>query len=573
MLVLINAELADSVCGVIDGVVVGRFLGADAMAAHGIATPIFLILVIFSYIVTVGFQQPCTVAIGRGEFQKANGLYSAGILITVLFSFLLALIGLLFPHRIAYLMGAPASGPIHEMTADYLSAVSLGTPSLLLFLVLIPALQIDGRRTLVHIGSGVMAVSDVVIDILNVKVFHGGMLGIGLATSISYTLGLLVLLSYYFHKGRFFRFRLRDLDFMNVKRMLGMGLPSGIRVGARALATILISTMVMGMLGAAAMAGLSVQRNLQSLLISLATGVSGAVLLLTGMSFGEQDRRGLMDVARMSAYTVMIGVGATSLLVFLLADPLVSLYLPRTEASFSLAVHAVRWLAVALPLIAWTRCIGSYLQGIERSFHAMLVYVFSELVFTVSCAFIMARMWDVEGVFASFAVSQLLLILCVNLTFFLCRDKRYKGMEAFLFVPTGFGVPPEDRLERTLCRKEEVWALAEQAQAFCLDRGVPAEKAYMVSLYIEEMGNIILTYGFDDGKAHHLEVRLSICREEVIIRFRDDCRRFDIREKASHWQEDPTHPEFTLGVRMVMRGCKKLRYNNSLNFNHLTVVL
>ena len=355
MLVLINAELADSVCGVIDGVVVGRFLGADAMAAHGIATPIFLILVIFSYIVTVGFQQPCTVAIGRGEFQKANGLYSAGILITVLFSFLLALIGLLFPHRIAYLMGAPASGPIHEMTADYLSAVSLGTPSLLLFLVLIPALQITADAA----GPGYQRQG-------NGQPAHGvdGQ-GERRFTSISYTLGLLVLLSYYFHKGRFFRFRLRDLDFMNVKRMLGMGLPSGIRVGARALATILISTMVMGMLGAAAMAGLSVQRNLQSLLISLATGVSGAVLLLTGMSFGEQDRRGLMDVARMSAYTVMIGVGATSLLVFLLADPLVSLYLPRTEASFSLAVHAVRWLAVALPLIAWTRCIGSYLQGIS----------------------------------------------------------------------------------------------------------------------------------------------------------------------------------------------------------------
>ena len=573
MFVLINAELADSICGVIDGMMVGRFLGEDAMAAHGIASPIFLILTIFSYIVTVGFQQPCTVAIGQGKTQRANGMYSFTMLFTLICSLLFALVGLSFPHEIACLMGAPASGHIHQMAADYLSAISWGTPSLLLFLVLIPALQLEGRRKLVIIGSLVMGVSDIVIDLLNVLVFHGGMWGIGMATTLSYTLGLLVLLSYLFYKNRFFRFRYKDISLVNVRRMLGMGLPSGIQVGTSAVATVLISTLVMGTLGATAMSSLAIQRNLQTLFISLATGISGATLLLTGISYGEQDRRGLMDVGRMSAYATLVVSGGVGLLVFLLANPLVSLYLPRMDASYSLAIHAVRWLAVALPLITWTHCVGSYLQGVERSVSAMVMYVCAELVFLVTCAYVMRWIWGAEGVFASFSVSQLLVILVFNLLAYLRRDKRYTGMEAYVFVPEDFGVAPENRLERTLCRQEEVWTLAEQAQTFCLDRGVSEDKAYKVSLYIEEMGNIIFTYGFDDGKPHHLEVRLSLNKEEIIIRFRDDCRRFDIQERASHWKEDPAHPEFTLGVRMVMAACKMLKYNNSLNFNNLMVVL
>ena len=104
MLVLINAELADSICGVVDGVMVGHFLGEDAMAAHGIATPIFLILIIFSYIVTVGFQQPCTVAIGRGKTRRANGMYSFTMLFTLTCSLLFALVGVLFPHELARLI-------------------------------------------------------------------------------------------------------------------------------------------------------------------------------------------------------------------------------------------------------------------------------------------------------------------------------------------------------------------------------------------------------------------------------------------------------------------------------------
>jgi hypothetical protein len=418
-----------------------------------------------------------------------------------------------------------------------------------------------------------MGVSDIAIDLLNVLVFHGGMWGIGMATTISYTLGLLVLLTYLFSKDRFFRFRYKDMALVNVQRMLGMGLPSGIRVGMCAVATVLISTLVMGTLGASAMSSLAVQRNLQSLLLSLATGISGATLLLTGISYGEQDRRGLMDVGRMSAYATMLVSGGVGLLVFLLANPLVSLYISRMDASFLYAVHAVRWLAVSLPLITWNHCLGSYLQGVEHSGWAMMVYISSELVFLVLCAFVMRWIWGLEGVFASFAVSQLLVILVFNLEAYLRRDKRYKGMEAYVFVPKDFGVSPENRLERTLCRQEEVWALAEQAQSFCLDRGVSAGKAYKVSLYIEEMGNIIFTYGFNDGKPHHLEVRLSLNKKEIIIRFRDDCRRFDIKERASHWKEDPAHPEFTLGVRMVMRACKTLSYNNSLSFNNLMVIL
>ena len=73
------------------------------------------------------------------------------------------------------------------------------------------------------------------------------------------------------------------------------------------------------------------------------------------------------------------------------------------------------------------------------------------------------------------------------------------------------------------------------------------------------MGKIIMLHGFRDGKPHHLEVRMSLYHGEVILRFRDDCRRFDIREKAAQWK--------------AIRGCKILKYNNSLKTNNLLVVL
>lgn len=102
------------------------------------------------------------------------------------------------------------------------------------------------------------------------------MWGIGMATTVSYTLGLLVLLSYFFRKTRFFHLRPRELRRAKVGHIFLMGLPAGVRVGSRTLATVFLSTMVMGSMGATTMAALSVQRNLSYLLLSVAIGLSGA---------------------------------------------------------------------------------------------------------------------------------------------------------------------------------------------------------------------------------------------------------------------------------------------------------
>lgn len=574
MLVLITAELADSLCGIIDGVVVGRYLGSAAMAAHGVVAPIFVILCIFSYMLTVGFQQPCTMAIGRGRMGEARGLYTMVMLITMVLSLTIAIFGTFFPYSLASVLGTKADdGEIYHMAADYLRAVMPGTPALLFFLVLIPIIQIDGQWSLVHIGSAVMGVSDVVFNILNVKYFGWGMWGIGMATTVSYTLGLSVLLIYFFRKNRIFHFSLQDMKGVKIQTIFEMGLPAGLRVFSRALAVVIMNSLVLGVFGAAPMAAFAVQRNLSYLFWSVGVGVSGAVLLYSGVSYGERDREGLQDVIRLGKRNCLGLVSLIGLALFFTAPFIARLYLNVADPAYSLAVIGLRWLALSLPFSAWLRSLGCYLQGIRRNVLATAVFIGAELVFQVLCAFVMGRIWGVRGFFASFLVSQLLVMGIACIVIIVFRDRNFRGLESCLFVPTDFGVPPKDRMRRTVTTPEEVWDMSAQAMQFGKDRGLSDEKAYMVSMYIEEMGNIIMIYGFNDGKPHRLEIRLSIYHGQVIIRFRDDCRRFDITQKSKHWEEDPDHPETSIGVKMVMRACKSLSYNNSLNTNNLMVVL
>ena len=572
MLVFMVAELSDSLCSIVDGIFVGRFLGAGAIAAHGIASPVFVFICIFSYFLTTAFQQMGTVAMGKGNVKEANGLFNFAMSISFVISMSVFVAGLIAPRTIATLLGA-GEGPVGEMTARYLEGVFIGTPALMFFLVLVPVLQLDGRWDLVRIGSVVMAVSDVAIDYLNVKVFHGGMFGMGLATSVSYFLGLLVLLTYFLRKDRMFRIRLADMKGMKKMQFAGAGMPAGIRLASMAVAIVIIDKMVIDAGGTTSMAAMGVQRNLSEMLLSLSTGLASAVLMFTGISYGEKDREGLMDTLRLGNRGSFGIISFVSMLLWLFTPSIVGLYLNPDDTAFPETVCAVRWLIASMPLVCWNRDIAAYMQGIGKNRFAILIYVSGELILLCGCGAVLRPRWGAEGIFASYFFAQLILLAAIQVALFFTRDRRVKGLESFLSVPEDFGVPADMRLSRMITRQEQVWELSEQSLPFCEERGVSHEKAYLVSMYIEEMGKIITTYGFTGSRPHKLEVRVSIDGENIVIRFRDNCKRFDVREKASFLKNESGHPDIPIAIRMVMGLCKDIVYNNSLNANNLMVVI
>lgn len=572
MLVFIVAELADSLCGIVDGVFIGRYLGTEAIAAHGIASPVFVFICMFSYFLTTAFQQMGTVALGKGNVKEANGLFNYAIAISLVVSMVMLAVGVFAPWTMASILGAD-DGPVGEMTAMYVEAVLMGTPALILFLILVPVLQLNGHWDLVRMGSIVMGVSDIAIDYLNVKVFHGGMFGMGLATSVSYFLGLLVLLTYFLRKDRMFRIRRADINGLDIRKFAAAGMPAGIRWASMAAAIVIIDKMVLSSGGTISMAAMGVQRNLSEMLLSLSAGLASAVLMFTGISYGEKDRKGLIDTLRLGNRGSFGVITFVSLLLWYFTPLIVGLYLNRADAAFPVTVRAVRWLVASMPILCWNKNMAAYMQGIGKNVVAVLINFSGELVLLCSFGAVLRLRWGAEGIFASYFFAQLFLLVLIQLAVFFTRDRSAKGLEAFLSVPKDFGVPADMRLSSMITREEEVWDLSEKSLPFCEERGVPHEKAYLVSMYIEEMGKIITTYGFTGSRPHKLEVRVSIDGDTVIIRFRDNCKRFDVREQASLLKNESGHPDIPIAIRLVMGSCKNLVYNNSLNANNLMVVI
>ena len=572
MLTMLAAELSGALTAVIDGVITGRFLGAMELAAHGIGTPYFSIASIISGILMVGCTALCTRAVGRGDKEETTRVFSLTILLGTVLSVLLALIGTVFAGKLASAFGARgASAALHAETTSYLHGVFIGAPGFILFVILTPILQLDGDSLRPKLASAVMAVVDVAGDLLNVFVLHGGMFGMGLASSISHYAALIVLLTHFLRGSSLFRFSLHGIQLKMAPMLMRDGLPRAASMLCRGLLPIFLNSLALKLAGDLGVTAFSAMNSTTFVIGSLGWAIGGAVLIMGGMTVGEQDVHGLENVVRTALYDILIWVVLIAVIVLTAAPLLAVLFIPDEPDACAMAVTAIRCYAAALPFLAFNVSGANYFQAISRIKAAYLVNICIEFACTACMAFILQVFFGITGLWLAFPIGQGLLCFVIILCAVLRRSADREGLAACMMLPADFGVPDKDCIERSIHSMEEVVAMSVDVGAFCAAHAFGKKESSRLALCIEEMAGNVIEHGFSDGKPHHLDVRVLVKNEQIVLRLRDDCRLFDLSKKVKDWSFDPEHPEHNIGIRMVMHAAKDIAYTNTMNMNNLIV--
>lgn len=574
MVTMVVAELSGAVTAIIDGIITGRFLGPTALAACGIGTPYFSVASILTGILMVGCTAMCTRAIGKGEREETSAVFSLTVLLGAVLSILLAVAGTAFSGAVATLFGARgASASLHGVTSDYLRGVFIGAPGFVMFVILTPILQLDGDTALPKAASIVCTVVDVAGDLLNVFVFRGGMFGMGLASSASHYAALAVVLLHFLKKRSLFRFSLRHVRFGMAPELLRGGLPRALCMLCRGLLPILLNSLALRIAGDMGVTAFAAMNNSSFVVGALGWGIGGAVLIMCGIAVGEQDVRSMETVAKTAIRDILVGVIPLGVAVFAAAPLIAGLFIPAGGEAKDMATDALRCYAVTLPFLAFNVSSANHFNSIGRMKGAYLLNVCIEFACTAVIALVLHRAAGTLGLWLAFPIGQALLCAAVIVYAVIDRDRGCEGLASFLLLPPGFGVPDSDRIERSIRSMDEVIALSKDVGGFCAAHGIGSKEANRLSLCIEEMAGNVIEHGFSDGKPHSLDVRVLVKDGQLVLRMRDDCALFDLREKADHWAFDPEHPERNIGIRMVMHAAKDIAYTNTMNTNNLIVTI
>lgn len=555
----------------LDGVIIGNFLGVEHIAAYGLVSPVFAIFSAIGNVFSTGSQAFAAGYMGKGETDKANRVFSMSLISVEIVAVIVAIVCILSLDGIAVVLGASGeSAHLAEHVKGYFAGLVIGLPFIVGVSVLNPVMQLDGDRGRTFLATIVMTAVNLTLDLMNVYIFKMGMLGMALATTISYVCAFLTLLLHFRKKNIMFRFTLQKIDFAEMAGVVELGLPGAISILCTTFRSYSINRILLSISDSTAIAAFSVKNSLTSLLSSYCLGIGMTTLMLAGIVLGEEDDTNVRHLIRPAMKYALVGTGVIAVVTYAFASPFALMFLDagNTDA-LDLAVRCIRFHAFSMPLCSLVYVIMNFMQGTKNVKMAHMVCILENLVYVVALAAILGFTFGTDGVWAAFPLAEVLMCITLLVIVWVHNKQFPKDIMAFTFLPENFGVAREDVLEMSVTDSGEVMRLSKEAEDFCRAHGADRRRVFLISLAIEEMAGNVIEYGFSDGKKHNMELRLVKKDEDYIIRIRDDCRAFNpLQQLETANAEDPFS---NIGIRMVSKMAKSFDYVNTMKINNLII--
>ncbi|MEG1771968.1 MAG: MATE family efflux transporter [Clostridia bacterium] len=567
LFVMIMAELASSLAIVIDGIIIARNLNEYAIASHGLVTPYLNIQTMIGCFFATGMQVGCAQKIAQGKSEEANQLFSTAAVIIAVISVVGAIIVTTFSTPIAFFLGAGKDTVnLLPVTSDYLKGLAMGLPVTLGTIFLIPIVALDGGKKRITVAINVMMAVNIAGDLLSVFLFKGGMLGMALATSVGYLFSFVILLGH-FRKNKYFRVQLKHIKLNLLAVLSQAGTPSACKKLFAIFRTYLLNMIFVAYVSTSALVANSlVQNNIKVVLICIAMAIGSTTLSLTGILYGEEDKRGLHQLFK-SVVKISFGLCVLiAILVFIFAPNIVSIFGGGNYTADT--ILALRIFIIGFPFIALKMFYVFYFQGSTNKKLSYYSSFAGEMAFLVILAFVLVRCFGTIGLWIAYPLSEIVYVVSI----FVIATVKYRHfprtIEELLFMKKDFDVSDEYKMDMTAYSIEDVQGLSQGTAVFCQKHQLSARQCYVVALTVEEMVNNIFKHGVKNKKEQFVDLKIVIKEDKAIIRIRDNCKAFNPKEREDMLADDIIR---NIGIRMIINMAKKMDYANILNMNYLTI--
>lgn len=354
-----------------DVIVVGRFVGKEALAAVGSTGSLVNLFLNVFLGLSMGSGVMVARHIGENNEKKVHDCVHTAILLSVICGVFVGILGFFGSSGMLRLMNAPED--VIDLATLYLKIYFLGSPGLLAynFGAAIVRSTGDTKRPLYILTfSGLI---NVVLNLILIIVFHMGVSGVAIATIVSQYVSAFLILLYLSKMPNACKLKLNELGFnkTELKSILRLGLPAGIQNSLFSVSNVVIQSTV-NSFGSVAMAGIAAGSNFDSYVYTCTNAVAQTTMTFSSQNIGAKKYSNIGRVYRHCLIlTTVIGVvmgGAGCLF----AEQIVGLFSDEADV---VAIGADRLLLV-MPFYFFCSLMdvaASQIRGMGKSFEPMIV--------------------------------------------------------------------------------------------------------------------------------------------------------------------------------------------------------
>ena len=269
----------------VDSIVVGNYVGKEALAAVGTTSPIINTLIGFFSGLATGGSVVIAKNYGAGNAKRVEKAVHTAITVILIFSVFATVLGVFMVPYMLNLMSTPAD--VYDEAEAYLQIYFAGVSSLMIYKMGSAILRAvgDSVRPLCYLICSSFV--NVVFDIIFVKYMSMGVAGAAYATILSQVISaILVLVSLTVSKGmyRLHWNRLR-IEMGVLKEIIYIGMPSALQQSITAFSNVFVQSYI-NAFGSSVMAGWSSYIKIDQFVVIPANSISMSITTFVGQNLG-----------------------------------------------------------------------------------------------------------------------------------------------------------------------------------------------------------------------------------------------------------------------------------------------
>ena len=382
---MLIGNLAQQLYNTVDSIVVGKYVGDNALAAVGSSLPILNLLLAIFVGVSTGAGIVISQHFGAGDRKALSKDIGNCITLAAIASIGTMVLGYLITWPLLRFLDTPAS--IIGWCADYLIIFFMGAAGFTYYNILSGILRGMGDSFSALGFLLLTTVLNIGLDIWFVAGFGMGVAGVALATIIAQAISAVLCFVKLLHMRDVF-----DLSWNNLKlekattmRIINLGVPSGLTQGIMAVAMLVVQSLT-NSLGEMIIACNVIIMRVDgfAMMPNLTFGQAMSVYTGQNVGAGRMDR---VEKGMKQGLAMAVGVSTTITIVLLLCGHILFGFFTDTAALMDLAVRMMRVLAAGYICVAVTQVLGGVMRGCGDTVTPMWITMLSTIVLRIPVAY------------------------------------------------------------------------------------------------------------------------------------------------------------------------------------------
>lgn len=384
---MLIGNIAQQMYNTVDSIVVGRYVGDNALAAVGSAMPILNLMFVLFIGISTGASIMVAQYFGARQREQLSKSICNCITLTAIASLIIMIIGPLLARPLLQLLNTPES--IIGWCASYLTIFFLGFAGTGYYNILSGVLRGLGDAMSALLYLIVATMLNIVLDLVFVAYVGLGVPGVALATIIAQFISAILVFRRLMQRKDIFEIR-RDYlipDRYYAGKLIRLGLPSGATQAIFSMSMVVVQSLT-NSFGEMFIAANVIVMRIDGFVVLPAFTFGASMTTFTGQNIGAGRLDRVIEGTRKGVIAAM-GVSAVlSFLIFLFGRQLMGIF-TTTQDLVNLSYSVMRILLVGYVVLEITQCLNGVMTGAGDTVTPMWLSIINTVCIRVPLAYLL----------------------------------------------------------------------------------------------------------------------------------------------------------------------------------------